>query len=116
MHNVEVDVLLPQEAALEGRATVKVLVEDVSQADAPAKVVAEQRLEGVELAGGKALHLTVPVSEQRVEPRARYNVRVQIKRGEGEWLDAGDLVSTQSHPVLTWGAPTQVTVPVRSVS
>lgn len=89
---------LPPEAAL-----VIVQVEDVSRADAPSAVVGEQRLSGLELHPGDVIPFEVEVDADALDERARYSVRVHIDvAGSGE-VDAGDLVSTQSYPVLTGG-------------
>jgi len=89
---------LPAEAAL-----VIVQVEDVSRADAPSSVVGEQRREGVELHPGDVIPFEVEVDAGALDEGARYSVRVHIDvAGSGE-VDAGDLISTQSYPVLTGG-------------
>lgn len=100
---------LPPEAAL-----IVVAVEDVSRADAPSTVVAEQHLEHVSLAGGE-VHFEVEVPGGLIQERAHYTVRVHVDVTGTGIVERGDLVSTQSHPVLTGGRPDEASVPVKVV-
>lgn len=100
---------LPPEAAL-----IVVAVEDVSRADAPSTVVAEQHLEHVSLAGGEVA-FDVDVPSGLIEERAYYSVRVHVDVTGTGIVERGDLVSTQSHPVLTGGRPDEASVPVKVV-
>jgi putative lipoprotein len=100
---------LPSEAAM-----IVVAVEDVSRADAPSTVVAEQHLEHVSLAGGEVA-FDVDVPSGLIEERAHYTVRVHVDVTGTGIVERGDLVSTQSHPVLTGGRPDDASVPVKVV-
>src|SRR5512138_55033 len=101
---------LPSEAA-----SVLVQIEDVSRADAPSGVVAEQRLPGVRLQPGGVIGFSIEVPNDRINPRSRYSVRAHVDvSGSGE-VERGDLVSTQSHPVLSPGTTDDVAIPVRKV-
>lgn len=94
-------------------ATLTVVVEDVSRADALARVVAEQRQHQVPLAGDQEVPFAVEVPAERVDPQARYSLRVHADMsGSGDLTD-GDYISTQSFPVLTLGAGDEVVVPVQ---
>jgi putative lipoprotein len=97
------EISLPGTALPAEAAVVIVQVEDVSRADAPSTVVGEQRLERVELHPGNVIPFEVEVDADALDEGARYSVRIHIDvAGSGE-VDAGDLVSTQSYPVLTGG-------------
>jgi putative lipoprotein len=100
---------LPPEAA-----SIVVAVEDVSRADAPSIVIAEQRLEHVSLCDGD-VPFEVDVPGVQVEERARYTVRVHVDVTGTGIVERGDLVSTQAHPVLTGGNPDEASVPVKVV-
>jgi putative lipoprotein len=100
---------LPAEAA-----SILVAVEDVSRADAPSVAVGEQRLEHVPL-GSEDIAFEVEVPGERVQDRARYTVRVHVDVTGTGIVERGDLVSTQSHPVLTEGSPDETVVPVKTV-
>jgi uncharacterized lipoprotein YbaY len=96
-------------------ATVYVRLEDVSYADAPSRVIAEQVIHNVSYeadAGHEpefALHGDIP------DERGSYAVRVHVDlHGEGR-VQRGDYVSTESYPVLTFGQPKEVSVRVREV-
>jgi uncharacterized lipoprotein YbaY len=91
-------------------ATVLVRIEEVSRADAPSRVVAEGRCV-VDRGSRTQLLLHRPA----IDHRAHYSVRVHVDiDGDGE-PGVGDYVSSQSHPVLTYGAPTEVDVLVRRI-
>lgn len=95
-------------------ATVRVLVEDVTLADARATVVAETtiRLEHP-LAAGQALPFALDVP---VEGDAQgLNVRAHVDFSGDGTIASGDRVSTQAHPVLTRGAPDSVEVVVERI-
>lgn len=96
------------------QATVRVLIEDVSRADAAATTVAETAMAlDHALAAGEALafSLEVPIESDA----QRLNVRVHVDRSGDHMIAEGDRISTQSYPVLTQGAPDRVDVVVRSV-
>jgi uncharacterized lipoprotein YbaY len=78
--------------------TVYVRVQDTSHTDAPASIVAEQVLQGVNIVPG-APPLAFTVHGIPENPRARYVVRVHADvNGDGK-VSKGDYVSTQSYPV-----------------
>jgi putative lipoprotein len=96
---VQGDIILPSTDLPAETANLIVQVEDVSRADAPSVVIADQRQSGVPLRSGAALPVEVP--EELVNERDSYSVRVHVDvSGSGE-VEVGDLVSTQSYPVLT---------------
>lgn len=99
----------------EVKANVLVQVEEVSRADAPSTVVGQTLQKGVVLRDGAELPFVITVPTARVDHGGSYVVRVHVDlSGSGE-VEVGDLVSTQSHPVLTRGHPDIAVVPVRKV-
>ncbi len=96
------------------RATAYVRLEDVSVADAPARVVAQSVISNLaKPRAGEGIPFTLPAG--RINPRASYNVRVLVDvDGDGQ-TTAGDYVSVQSYPVLTFGYPPEVSITVRRV-
>jgi putative lipoprotein len=96
---------------LEG-ATVTVRVEDVSRADASSMVVGEQVLRDVTTSGTTAPELTFEVPVAEVDERAHYAVSVHVDRSGSGTITKGDLLSVQSHPVLTRGHPWSADVSV----
>ncbi|GII97331.1 YbaY family lipoprotein [Sinosporangium siamense] len=97
-----------------GAAAVHVLVEDVSRADAAARVVAAIDLPlGHALGAGETLSfsLAVPVESDM----QRLSVRVHVDRSRDGTIAEGDWISTAAHPVLTQGAGDHVDIEVRPV-
>ena len=91
--------------------SARAVVEDVSMADGLARVVAEEHRSRVSL----ATPLTFEIDVGEPDGRTSYAVRVHVDvTGDGR-VSPGDFVSTQSHPVLTQGYPSEVTVPVQRV-
>lgn len=134
MTSVTVQIEWPPELeALPEAARARVTVEDVSFADASSTVVGETVL--THLATDRPAVAVVEVGE--VDPRADLSVRVHIFSGDRDRADrepvdrepaagdgadrgparveVGDLVTTQSYPVLTYGYGDTVVVTPRVV-
>jgi uncharacterized lipoprotein YbaY len=95
-------------------AILRVLVEDVSRADAIATVVAETATAlDRPVAAGETLpfSLEVPIESET----QRLSVRVHVDRRGDRAVATGDSISTRSYPVLTHGFPDRVEVVVQSV-
>ncbi len=109
------EIILPSANLPAEIADLIVQVEDVSRADAPSVVIAEQRQSGVSLRGGAVVSFVVEVLAELVDEHHDYSVRVHIDvSGSGE-VNVGDLVSTQSYPVLTRGHGNEARIYVRRV-
>jgi uncharacterized lipoprotein YbaY len=104
-------VLPPDLDELPPSAVVHVVVEDVSRADADSVVAAESDLRGVRTGAPVAFELNVP----SVDAHAHYSVRVHVDMEDRGHVAAGDLISTESHPVLTRGHGQHVTVRPRRI-
>jgi putative lipoprotein len=92
---------------LPGDATVTVRVEDVSLADGPAVLLAEEVLTDV---GAPPYPFELSVDRAGFDERARPSVRVRIEVDGELWM-----VSDTTVPVVTHGAPTHVEIVVVSV-
>jgi putative lipoprotein len=89
--------------ALPADAAIDIRLEDVSRADAPATVVAEN----IFGAAGKQVPIPfqLPYSAKDIQPNHRYHVRARITL-EGKLL----FTTTHAYPVITGGAPTNVSL------
>jgi uncharacterized lipoprotein YbaY len=94
--------------------TVRVRVQDTSNADASAATVAEQVLEGVNILPG-APPVKFSVSGIPKKAGARYVVRVHADVDGNGAVSKGDYVTTQSYPVQDSGPATTVNVVVKKV-
>jgi uncharacterized lipoprotein YbaY/heat shock protein HslJ/uncharacterized lipoprotein NlpE involved in copper resistance len=94
--------------ALTPDAVFEATLEDVSLADALAKVIARVRLEDP---GQVPIDFEIAYDPQRIDPRGTYVVRASIR-------DSGGLrfTSTQGYPVLTQGHGGKVAVSMRATS
>ncbi len=96
-------------------ATMYVRLEDVGEADAPAKLVSEYVRHGVAFDPRAAEALTFELTGEAPDAGASYSVRAHIDvDGDGQ-VSVSDFISTQSYPVLTTVHPSQVSVLVRPV-
>lgn len=112
---VEGEIVLPDAELPDEAAELIVQVEDVSRADAPSTVVGEQRVRDVRLAPGGRLRFHVEVPASRVDPRLNYSLRAHVDvSGSGE-VESGDLLTTQSYPVLTTKQDDAPTVDVKLI-
>lgn len=94
-------------------ATVRVVVEDVSLADAPSVVVASTILPDVAVPPAAPVAFWLLVGGY--DPSRTYAVRVLVDRDGDGRVSTGDLVSTMHHGVLTRGGGTAVEVPLTVV-
>src|SRR5512134_1939006 len=94
-------VLYRERMALPPDAVIEVRLEDVSRADAPADVLAEQTI----AANGRQVPIPFELtySSARVEPSRRYALRAAIRTAGGELMFA----TTSHHAALEAGAPTE---------
>lgn len=111
---VEVDIILPPDCSQSGEASVRVLVEDVSELDAPAKIIAQKQLE-TNVEPGKHIVTTVDVPLDKLDPRRSYNVRAHVSRNHTDVIERGDLITTQSVPLRIEKQGTPLSVPLREV-
>ncbi len=86
-------------------AAIDVRLEDVSIADAPAKLIAENVFSA--LGQQVPIPFQLPYSAQDIQPSHRYAVRARITLGETLLF-----TTTRIYPVLTNGAPSQVALVV----
>ena len=94
-------------------ARARVTVEEATRADASSTVLGETVLTDLDPGAAPVAEVEVP----EVDPGSVVIARVHVlptRRGTGE-VERGDLVSTQSHPVLTRGHGDSVVVPLRVV-
>jgi putative lipoprotein len=97
-------------SALPPTAVIEVSLQDISLADAPAKVISTQKIE----AGGKQppFAYELPYDPAQIDPRHTYSVSARITEGS-ELIFISDTV----YPVLTRGAPmTGVAILVMAMS
>lgn len=103
-----------REAISSPGAILRVKLEDVSRADAAAKLIVEAVVpiaQALQAGAELPFLLAVPNFDERVH----YNVRAHVDMtGSGE-VSSGDRVSTVACPVLTWGSPDEVTVEAKAI-
>jgi putative lipoprotein len=115
MRTVRGEVVIPADVPTSGTADLVVQVEDVSRADAPSIVIAEERRPGVPLQAGATVPFEIEVPAGSIDDKGMYSVRAHLDVSGSGTVEVGDLVSTQSHPVLTHGYGDEAKVGVKRV-
>ena len=95
-------------------SSLRVKIEDVSRADAAAKVVAEL-IVPIEHALSAGATVPFSVTAPEVLEHVRYNVRAHVDCGGSGEIKVGDLISMQAYPVMTQGYADSVVVEVDAV-
>jgi putative lipoprotein len=96
-------------------ATVRISLLDVTRADAPSRVVAEEAISHAIHPGGAGEGFAFALRAGAIDARGRYVIRVHVDvDGDGR-VSQGDYVSMASYPVLTFGHATHVVVDVRRI-
>lgn len=109
-------VVLPPEIPHERAGTVRVQVEEVGRLDAPSTVVAEQRIDDVDIEASSEVPFALEVPAGLGGPGQHYSVRVHIDVTGSGAVTKGDYVSTAAYPVMTDDTEQQeVVVAVRRV-
>ena len=104
------ELLLPGDAPTAAGATALIEIREIGQADAPSSVAGQQVLDDIAIGPGTRISFEVTVAT--VDPRHHYAVRAHVDLdGDGK-VGPGDLLSMTSEPVLTFGAPDRVQVPL----
>ena len=108
MPKVSVRISWPEGAHLPDNAHALVTVEDVTQVDAPSVVVGETVLEDLDTNRPAVAEVEV----DQVDDGSDLVVRVHVadRSRADRQVEVGDLLTTQSHPVLTRGHGDSVVV------
>ena len=95
------NIVSQENVTLPDGATIQVQIQDVSVADAPAKVMGEQTIDG----SGKSLPIPYEVSydPSDIDDRFSYSMSVRIEDGDGNLI----YISDTNTPVITNGNPTE---------
>ena len=95
------NIVSKESVTLSDGATIQVQIQDVSLADAPAKIVGEQSIDG----SGEQLPIAYEVAYDPagIEDRNAYSMSVRIEDAEGNLI----YISDTNTPVITRDSPTK---------
>lgn len=110
MRTITGAITLPANTPATKAGQVIIEVRDISLADAPSVVVAEQRLNEVALKPNGQIKFKLPVPE--VEANRSLSLRAHVSLDGSDRVDAGDLLTTANYPVPNAGTSAQLKVPV----
>ena len=96
-------------------ATAYIRLEDVSQADAASKIIAEQIVENISHQQGGDEKVQVSLQSQTLDERASYIVSVHIDVDGDRQVSTGDYINMESYPILTVEHSSQISVCVQQV-
>lgn len=108
-------VILPNVELPNQTADLIVQVEDVSRADAPSQVVGEQRVSGMSVRAGQVVPFEIEIPGGQVDPNGSYSVRAHVDMTGSGQVETGDLITTQSYPVLTHGYGNEANLTVKLI-
>ena len=112
---VKGEIVIGQEIGSFSRAQANIYLEDISLADAPAQIVAQQTISDISHQAGTEKRVPFNLPGYTPKERASYSVRVHISRHDSQEVRVGDCITMQSYPVLTRNNPNQATIFVREV-
>jgi hypothetical protein len=98
-----------------GRMVVHIYLEDVSHADAAARVITSLTIDHIPQEARAKARVPFVIGSATPDSKARYSLRVHVDvDGDGK-VSRGDYISKSNYPVLTRGSPGQVEVRVEVV-
>jgi uncharacterized lipoprotein YbaY len=115
IRTVRAEIELPTGDVPSHAAEVVVYVEDVSRGDAPSTVIGVKREQSVQLRPGALLQVSMDIPAALIDERSIYSARAHIDVSGSGNVKKGDLVSTETYPVLTRGHATTIRMKVRRV-
>ena len=96
-------------------ATVYVRLVDVSLADAPSKVIAEEVIHNVSIEVGSPRSVSFSIRTSELDDRAVYALTVHVDASGKGAITPGDYITMESFPVSPINSPTHMNVRVRPV-
>ena len=96
-------------------ATVYVRLEDVSLADAPSKVIAEELIPNISIEAEGQPSVPFSIRTPGLDERAVYTLTVHVDVGGSGEITLGDYITMESYPVSPTVSPTYINVRVRPV-
>ena len=110
----EIQFYQPPRLPSDAKAYVQLL--DVSAADAPSRIIAEQVLTGISQKASSGQSIPFDLYGTIPDERGSYIISAHVDvDGDGK-ISSGDFITMQSYPVLTFGYPNRVSVRVKKVA
>lgn len=110
MRTVTGKIVLPANAPTVSAGQILVEVRDISLADAPSTIVAQQRLSNISLKPNGQIRFEITVPE--VESNRTLSLRVHVNLDESGRVRSGDLLTTANYPIPSKGTPVPLEVPI----
>ena len=110
MRTVSGEIVLPANTPAVTAKLVLIEIRDVTLADAPSVVIAEQRLQNISLKPGG--HIAFKLSVAEVALNRMLSVRAHVSLDGSGRTQSGDLLTTASFPVPNAGTPAPLEVRV----
>lgn len=109
------EILFPNDSFLQDSAVGYIHLLDVSLADAPSFIVAEEVIEDIAERILKGETIKFALYGEIKNPRASYTVSVHIDLDGDGRVGRGDYINMQSYPVITFGHPNVIKMKVVKV-
>jgi uncharacterized lipoprotein YbaY len=106
---------IPDNLVLPARSVAYVRLLDTSIADASSIEIAEVCLTDIASKVSQGKPIDFELYGEPPNPRASYNVSAHIDVDHSGHISAGDYITVQSYPVITYGYPRHVVLEVKKV-
>lgn len=113
MRKIAGEIVIPADCSSINGAAVLIEIRDVSRADALSTVVAQSRLNDVNIEPNGRIPFSLSVPE--VSDAKSLNFRIHISCTGGNDIKSGDLLTTSSCPVPSRGSSGHVSVSVKRI-
>jgi len=110
------EIQFAEQPHLPSDAKAYVRLSDVSMADAPSRLIAEQVLTDVAEKANSGKPIPFVLYDTIQDPQASYAISVLVDVDDDGRISRGDFINMQSYPVLTFGYPSHLTVQVKKVN
>lgn len=111
------EIVFPSDATLPDEAVAYVRLLDTSLADAPSQVMAEHVIRDIACRLRRGERIAFEFAASALNQRASYTVSAHVDADGADENEAiaGDYLTTQSYPVLTFGYPSYVRLDMQRV-
>ena len=114
-NTIEGEIVFAEATSSFSKATLYVRLEDVSLADAPSRVVAQEVVPNVSLEMSNPRPVPFSIQVPGLDRRTTYNLAVHVDVDNDGSVTSGDYITMESVPVPTSPLPARVNIRVRRV-
>jgi uncharacterized lipoprotein YbaY len=99
IHQIRGKILLGKDMVSFSEAVINVSLLDISQIDAPSRMIAKQTIRGTSHTKDMEEYLPFDLYAENLDKKIDYTIRVHISLHDSNEVTAGDYVTTESFPI-----------------